>query len=406
MRLVHLSDLHIGFRQFERTGPRGVNQRELDVEQTLAAAVDRVIAIAPDLIVVGGDVFHTPKPTPNAILATFGAFSRIVAALPEAIVVVVAGNHDVSKSFETTSMLQLLTTLGVHVVDSAAQRLYFEDRDLSVLGVPDIPNLVRPPMTPDPRATWNVAVIHGEMQGQLPAAVSAERSAIEITADELNLPAWNYVALGHWHVYQQVAPNCFYSGSIDYTSSDPWGEVRGERKAGIAGKGIIEHDLVTGAHTFHPLPVSRRYVDLPALEAHGLSPAEVDAAIRDAIESEPIDGCVVRIKVLGITREVSRELDQRAIRGYRARALNFALAEERPDRVRPEVIAAVRQINTLAHHVEEKLGTTELPNDVDRAAFVALGKSYLEQATERAGDRLTNEPVPLIPDAAPQRRAS
>ena len=62
MRLVHLADLHLGFRQYQRLTPAGINQREADVAGTFRRALDRVIALRPDLVLVAGDVFHTVRP--------------------------------------------------------------------------------------------------------------------------------------------------------------------------------------------------------------------------------------------------------------------------------------------------------------------------------------------------------
>jgi len=69
VRLLHLSDLHLGFRQFQRTTPAGINQREWDVAQSFTRAIDRVIELRPDLVLIAGDVFHTVRPTNPAILA-------------------------------------------------------------------------------------------------------------------------------------------------------------------------------------------------------------------------------------------------------------------------------------------------------------------------------------------------
>ncbi|HEU4990688.1 MAG TPA: metallophosphoesterase, partial [Gemmatimonadaceae bacterium] len=63
MRVVHLSDLHLGFRQYQRLTPLGANQREADVALTFKRTVDRVIALHPDLVVIAGDVFHSVRPT-------------------------------------------------------------------------------------------------------------------------------------------------------------------------------------------------------------------------------------------------------------------------------------------------------------------------------------------------------
>ena len=72
-------------------------------------------------------------------------------------------------------------------------------------------------------------------------------------------------------MHRQIAPNAFYCGSIDYTSTNPWGEQVEERDAGLPGKGFIEFDLETGKHTFHHLEPSRRLIDLPPFSARRMS---------------------------------------------------------------------------------------------------------------------------------------
>ena len=94
MRLVHLSDLHLGFRQFQRQTAAGINQREADVATVFRGVIDRIIAVAPDVVVLAGDIFHNVRPPNPAILHAFAQFSRLTAALPDAIVVMIAGNHD------------------------------------------------------------------------------------------------------------------------------------------------------------------------------------------------------------------------------------------------------------------------------------------------------------------------
>jgi len=43
VKLAHLADLHLGFRQCERQTPRGGNQREADVAEAFRRAVDDLI---------------------------------------------------------------------------------------------------------------------------------------------------------------------------------------------------------------------------------------------------------------------------------------------------------------------------------------------------------------------------
>lgn len=391
MRLVHFSDVHLGYRQYTRTTAAGINQRETDVALTFRETITRIIALAPDLIVIGGDVFHSVRPSNPAIVSAFTEFARLVAALPRTIVVLCAGNHDMPKVSDAGCILPLFATLGIHVVDVAARRLDFPALDLSVLGVPDAPGVVRPELVPNASRRFNVLVMHGEVQGMLDAkAMKGERPAVEIPTDEIAPARWDYVALGHYHVYRELAPNMFYSGSIDYTSSNPWGELDEQRANNVAGKGFIERDLATGAHTFHPLPPSRAHIDLGSIDATGLLASDVDAAIAAAVESFPggISGAVVRLLVHSIPAKVSHALDRKALRTFKARALNFNLDWRKPDVVRLGSIIGPALIRgeSLELIVGARLAARELTAGVDRAELTKLADRYMATAAEKMSD--------------------
>lgn len=294
MRLVHFADTHLGFRQFQRMTPNGVNQREADVAGTFRALVTQVIALKPDLIVIGGDIFHVVRPSNSAVIFAMREFTRLTRSLPNTPVVLVAGNHDTPRSTETGGILQLFQPLGIHVVDREAQRISFPELNLSVLAVPDVPGLVRPKFDPDPTARFNVMVLHGEVQGM---PNHGHPTTTEISEDEIKAPAWDYIALGHYHVYQELAPNMYYSGSIDYTSSNPWGEMMQEAE-GVRSKGFAERDLVTGQQTFHALPVSRPLIDLYQIDAMTMGASELDAALRSTLEACAMDDKIDRKSVV------------------------------------------------------------------------------------------------------------
>ena len=387
MRLVHLSDLHLGYRQYQRLTPGGINQREADVAATFRVAIDRVIALRPHAIVVAGDVFHTVRPTNQAILHAFLQFGRLRAVLPHAHIVIVAGNHDTPRTTEAGGILQLFGQLGLTIVDREARRLSFGDNELAVLAVPDVPGMQRPSLVPDSAARYNVLVVHGEVEGVLPASVAAiDRASVELSREELGAARWDYVALGHYHVYREIAPNAYYSGSIDYTSANPWGELSEERVAGLIGKGFVERDLETGRQTFHPLPPARPLVDLPPIVARDLSAAEVDERIRSAIENcdGGIDEKIVRLMVRDLPRHIARELDHKAIREYKRAALNFHLDLRRPEPLRLHGTGAPGRRPSLDEIVRDKLAMRPLDADVDRALLVKRALEYLDQAEQVA----------------------
>lgn len=382
MRLVHLSDLHLGFRQFQRQTSSGINQREADVASVFRSAIDAVIALRPDIVLIAGDVFHNVRPSNPAILHAFTQFSRLSQALPDAIVVIVAGNHDTPRAVETGCILRLFAPLGFNVVDTEARRLAFPEHGLSILAVPDAAG-VRVALDPDPDFPRNVLVLHGEVAGVVPvSATDSERAAVQIAPEELGAPRWSYVALGHYHVFRELAPNAYYSGAIEYTSSNVWGELQEEQAARLPGKGMVEFDLETGRRTFHPLRAARRLLDLPEISARGLTAADVDAAIQANVEAVPggIEDRIVRQLVRDLPRHIARELDHRALRELKRRAMYFHLDTRRPELVRRSASGSPGRRPSLADTVRDKLWSRVLPPDVDREALVELGLRYLREA--------------------------
>ncbi len=381
MRIAHAADLHIGYAAYQRIAAGGVNVRESDVGSTLTRLVDAMIAVAPDAVVIAGDVFHSARPSNHAIVLAFAQFSRLSLALPKSPIVIAAGNHDLSKTVAGGSILQLLTSIrGVYVADRAAMRFAFPAIAMSVLAVPDAPDLRRPVLAPCD-ARYNVLCLHGDAQGVKQGGAERRQSATEISRDELNAQAWDYIALGHYHQYEEIAPNAFYSGSIDYTNSNPWQEIG-------APKGFVVRDLRTGEHTFHEVTPSRAFIELAPIYAAGLTPAAIDAEIAGRIEAcAGFDDAVVRLIVHDIERDVARALDQKAIRTFKSRALNFNVDWRRPapvqkvgDSPRPDV----RRRASVYERWDEKLGTREIAADVDRAELIAKGRHYLELAEAKA----------------------
>lgn len=337
------------------------------------------------MVLIAGDVFHQVRPTNTAILHAYLQFARLRQALPRTEVVMVAGNHDTPRSADTGSILRLFASLGLHVVDGEARALEFPELDLSVLAVADNQH-ARPKLVPPGTHRWNVLLLHGEVEGMAgPFSAVHEPTSLEIAQEDLNSTRWDYIALGHYHVYRRIAPNQFYSGSLDYTSTNTWGERLEEGLAGVPGKGIIEHDLDSGVHTFHPIKPSREFVDLPAVSARGLNAEEVNERILAVVEdfSGGIDDKIVRLVVKDMPRHITRQLDHRQLREFRRRALHFHLDTRRPEIIRSVGHGAPGRRPSLADFVRDKLRERLVASDVDRDALVELGMRYLKEAEER-----------------------
>lgn len=385
MLLAHLADTHLGFRQYHRQTAAGINQREYDVSRAFRQAVTGVIAKRPDVVVIAGDLFHAVRPTNQAIVFCFRELQRLREALPATRVAVIAGNHDTPRATETGSILRLFAELGIDVVAEQADRLVYPELDLALTAVPH-QALVAPERAvfePGGAEKFQVLVVHGEVDGLFPLdRWWAEPGGALIDPGDLASERWNYVALGHYHVMREVRPRVWYAGALEYVTPNPWGELIEERKSGAKGKGWLLADLATGSVERQYLEPERRLIDLPAIEAGDLAPAEVDRQIAARLAS--VRGGyadqMVRLVVHDIPRHVIRDLDHAAIRAAKATALHFHLDLRRPETHRTVGVGAPGPRQTLTDVVRGFLARRPLPERVDRDAFVARGVALLEAA--------------------------
>jgi DNA repair exonuclease SbcCD nuclease subunit len=389
MKLAHLADLHLGFRQFDRQTPKGANQREVDVAEVFKRAVDDLLEQKPELIVIAGDLFHSVRPTNAAILYCFRQLQRLRTSLPATPIVVIAGEHDTPRSSETGSILRLYEALGVEIAVEDARRIVFPHLDCSVLAVPQQPLLKaeRPSLRPEPGGggpTLNILVTHGKYGGLGEERGTIEYGGAELSRDLLAPEKWDYIALGHYHTAQSVATNAWYSGSLDYLPPNPWGQLQDEgdqKKSKRSGKGYLLVELPGARVTFRPIAPVRRHIDLPPINSAGLNAKELDAQIAERVGSAKIDDQIVRLLVWDVDRAVARDLDHAAIRRYKARALNFQLDLRRPESQRASTTAGSgTKRQTLTETVRDFLGRRPLDAELNRETFVTLGVEYLEVA--------------------------
>ena len=389
MKLAHLADPHLGIRQYHRQTPTGINQREADVANAFRAAIDDVIACRPDAVLVAGDLFHAVRPSNAAIVFAFRQFQRLRDALPGVPVILIAGNHDTPRSTETGTILRLFEDIGILVASDTARRFRFPELGLSVLAVPHqaLAGGERPALRPEGAEPHQVLVIHGEAEGVL----ARERDVMEyggavVSAEEVGADAWSYVAWGHYHVRHQVAPRAWYAGSLDYVSSNIWGELDEERQKGIAGKGWLLVDLDSGNVEPRAVAGARRVLDLPSLDAEGLEKASVDAWIAERIAEVDggIGGHVVRLVVRNCPRHVGRDLDHTRIRAWKNEALHFQLDLRRPTMDRVTGVGSPGRRQTLGETLREFLSRRPLPSELDREAFVRAGVELLARVDAEA----------------------
>ncbi len=210
LRIVHTSDVHL------ETDSVGEGERGDALRRMVRRAFSAVIAIAngrgADLLLIVGDLFDSARVSDEALRFALGEIGR--ARMP---VVMIPGNHDAHDERSIYAALPASARPGnLHLIlEPEGRMLHFPDLAARVWGralvehSPDYRPLSGLP-APEP-GLWNIALAHGYFMedGDMP------RSS-PITPAEIEASAYDYIALGHVHVFRdlsQGATRAVYCGT-------------------------------------------------------------------------------------------------------------------------------------------------------------------------------------------------
>jgi len=316
MRICHLSDTHLGYRNLTKLSAEGINQREADIYHAFKEAITRIIELAPDAVIHSGDLFDSYHPTTRALGVALDALSALEqAAIP---VVLIAGNHSTPRYSSTGHIFEVLARFGgVQAVWGEPQLVRIGE--LAVYALPHDPDPERLSAAltrgrADPTAKYNVLTLHAGLDGL--ARVGDEHGAVSLDPDRLELlDDFDYIALGHLHTRAGVRQNACYAGSLERLTFADTAKRKGFYEIDLdqeplAAARISEHDVS-----------ARPLFDLAAADDdHG----ELAEIIIAAAAGRSLEDALLRIRV-AVTQERWRALDMRAVREHFAPCLHLDL---------------------------------------------------------------------------------
>ena len=258
MKIVHLSDLHLGKR---------VNEFSMLEDQAyILSSILRIIdEVGPEAVIVAGDVYDKPVPPAEAV-ELFDDFLWQLARR-KVQVFVVSGNHDSPERIAFAS--RLIDHSGIHLspvysgqvapitladeygpvrfymlpfVKPTHVRRYFEDKEIS--SYTDALRVAVDAMAMD-KTVRNVLVTHQFVTG----AARSESEDISVggtdNVDAAVFDGIDYVALGHIHGPQNIGePRIRYAGTpLKYSFSEA-GHVKSVTVATLGEKGNLQVETI------------------------------------------------------------------------------------------------------------------------------------------------------------------
>jgi exonuclease SbcD len=385
MKLVHLSDTHLGYRgqgiekMVDDPWRPGVpiRQREADLMLGLIRAVDRILEQPhPDVVLHSGNLFDTARPTAHLLDFAMTQLRRLTeAGIP---VVIVEGNHASPRDRSHGHVLRLLAHLPqVQVICHGAERVQvgtillhaFPHRALLEGILPDRSEL-------DP-GCHNVLIAHGVADG-LPFYKTG-RPAVDIHVT--NYATWyEYIALGHCHRFAQVpgTSTAFYAGATAMVTS---GDFRPGHVFSF-NRVIFDGPAVT---------IEREELETRPMHAYGLddasklSPAEVLAYLERQVTTMPPHGAYCQVVVEQLDPLARRSLSARAVEELFPSAAGLTVSlrarEQHWDAVRTSLLEGGDAVARFRQLVAQMNGDATF-----RAAVDALGTDLLARGAAKVAE--------------------
>jgi hypothetical protein len=371
MRLVHLSDTHLGYGYGTRLSERGINQREEDAARAFDRAIAKAIELRPDLVIHSGDLFDCVRPNNRT---TDIAMER-VRWLSEAGIetILISGNHSTPRLRETGSIFSLFdpdrhNLPGVHPVYRGA----YEVVEVGDAMIHCLPHSFEPLAEANKalpcKGSLNIMTLHAGIDTIKEFQHSQEFNE-QVLPESVLYPDMDYIALGHYHRSVKVRGNAYYAGSTERFSFHEAKDQKVYLEVEIGGSLKVRQ---------HPVEGVRPMLDLK-LDCAGLDAGDVRSGIDAIRQSNDISEALVRLVLMNVRESSYKSLNLHGVKDTFSDAMLF--------KIEPMVVSSSGAgtdqssvIRPLLAEWEEFMHNQAVPYEKKR--IVAMGREYLEKGNE------------------------
>lgn len=375
MKILHVSDTHLGYSAYRKTTEDGVNQREMDVYNAFEQFVDYAVKIKPDIIIHAGDLFDSVRPNNRAI--TFSIKQILRLSKKNIPVVIISGNHDQPKLRETAHIFEIFdhieNVFAVYRARYETLDFELEEYKLTVHAVPQCNSKKEfeeelKKVKPNKNSDYNILVAHGAVSGIVSYSMN-EFNEMIIPRNLINKD-FDYIALGHYHKYSKIDGNAFYPGSTEnFTFSDI------DRTKGFIDLEFSDKKL---NQKFVEIKV-RPMIDAKPIKCSNLSAEEIMSIIKQTINEIEPDGKAFRIVLEEIPSSTYRLLDFEEIKRLSSKAIHY---EIKPNVIKEDNLetTTTSRIDTLINEFKAFLENYDVK---EKEKILELASKYIERIESR-----------------------
>jgi exonuclease SbcD len=374
---VHAADSHLGYAQYN------LDVRRRDFNKVFVELVDKTIELAPDFMIIAGDIFEHARPSNSTLEVAIRNFRRLRdAGIP---VLAVDGSHDSAPNAITGTVLNPLDSAGLIWYLPRHEGACWRNENCYVYGVPNFRTarktqeelpafLEQNKPAPDP-SLFNILVFH--MALDIPAIKPPK---MEAEAAPESLPeGFNYYAGGHIHKpYKSRFKGglLVYSGGTETASYDEAKIEKGFYHVKVSKSGKPKLERIR-------LETPRKFIILEQTYT-GSSPSKItEAVVQRVKENDEPDAVIVPVIKGVLPAEAGRgEIDLAQIRNAAEKALlvhpvlRLKETEISEDIIRSIFGGDMKDLNTKAYEYFYEIFSESYPREesekIARLAFDLL----------------------------------
>lgn len=407
-KIAQLTDLHLGYTSGRKKNKQGVNLREADGYAAFHKMITQVIKEKPDIVIGGGDFFHTPYPEIRTVIALQNELRRLwLAGIP---VYMLAGNHEASDKVADIASSKVVDDpwrkihsyvepyKKVEVTDGiflhmSSHHLFSEQSETfkSIKPVKDAINIF----------TTHGSVVDPLSNKKLTTKESPREVVVPSTLLEDN--DWSYALFGHIHergfvgskdggASDSLDKKIFYNGSL----------LRRGFSDGVSslGRGWTMWEVTPdGAFipTFHKIE-ERPQIDFEAIDGADLTSTEITDKILSNLESSQVDGGefniatapILRQTLLNVSPAKQHSLNLREINNSSSHAFSWQIKTLSPKEIaeKEKSSAGVDSIDLLTAYDDwvEESKTFETTSEEIQDTVVKQSREFIEIGQELASE--------------------
>jgi DNA repair exonuclease SbcCD nuclease subunit len=266
MKIIHTADNHLDMPLSSLPPEKAAIRRESRLK-SFSQIIDFAIAEKADVLLISGDLFHTSAPPKSVVSFCCGEFERLC-SVP---VFIALGNHDYGFDF---------SCFPKNVRVFPTEFTTFDMGDYTVSGASFFKEECSIPIFPQKNCEKvNILCLHGDL--------SPSSAYNPLDKDYLENLGYDYVALGHVHIYNRykhiLFPGCHDGGGFDETGE----------------KGFLSCDISKNNLNVSFVPSSSMiYEKLSCDISNYTSSAQIVSAL-----SNSLNGGIYEVSLTGVKRE-------------------------------------------------------------------------------------------------------